>query len=48
MLPTWETHITLTQRDLDIIHNAVTGQIHGKPVGTIAAWSNPASKIRDL
>ena len=44
LLPTWETHIMLTQQDLDMIHNAVTGQIHGKPVGTIASWSNPASQ----
>ena len=43
LLPTWETHITLTQQDLDMIRNAVTNQIHGKPVGTTASWSNPAS-----
>src|SRR5271169_2379896 len=35
LLPTWETHITLTQQDLDMIH--------GKPVGTTASWTNPAS-----
>lgn len=43
LLPTWETHITLTQQDLDMIRNAVTNQVHGKPVGTTASWSNPAS-----
>jgi len=43
LLPTWETHITLTQQDLDMIRNTVTNQIHGKPVGTTASWSNPAS-----
>ena len=43
LLPTWETHITLTQQDLDMIRNAVTNQIHGKPVGTTASWSSPAS-----
>jgi surface antigen len=43
LLPTWETNITLTQQDLDMIHAAVTNQVHGKPVGTTAAWSNPAS-----
>jgi hypothetical protein len=43
LLPTWETHITLNQQDLDMIHRAVTDQVHGKPVGTIASWSNPAS-----
>jgi hypothetical protein len=41
--PTWETNIVLTQLDLDMIHAAVTEQIHGKAVGTIASWSNPAS-----
>jgi hypothetical protein len=43
LLPTWETHIVLSQQDLDMIHNAVTNQIHGKSVGTAALWSNPAS-----
>ena len=44
LLPIWETHITLTQQDMDMIHNAVTNQIHGKPAGTAASWSNPASQ----
>jgi surface antigen len=43
LLPTWETHITLTQQDLDRIRDAVTNQVHGKPVGTTASWNNPAS-----
>jgi surface antigen len=43
LLPTWETNVTLTQQDLDMIHGAVTSQVHGKPVGTTASWSNPAS-----
>jgi surface antigen len=43
LLPTWETHITLTQQDLDMIRSAVTNQVHGKPEGTTATWSNPAS-----
>jgi surface antigen len=43
LLPTWETHITLTQRDLDMIREAVTNQVHGKPVGTTASWNNAAS-----
>jgi surface antigen len=43
LLPTWETHIVLSQQDLDMIHGAVTNQIHGKPVGTAASWSNLAS-----
>ena len=44
LLPTWESHITLTQQDMELIHNAVTNQIHGKSVGTAASWSNPASQ----
>jgi surface antigen len=43
LLPTWETHIVLSQQDLDLIHSVVTNQIHGKSVGTTASWSNPAS-----
>jgi surface antigen len=43
LLPTWETHITLTQQDLDMIHGVVTNQVHGKLVGTRVTWSNPAS-----
>ena len=43
LLPTWETHVTLTQQDLDMIRGGVTNQIHGKPVGTTATWSNPTS-----
>jgi surface antigen len=43
LLPTWETHITLTQQDLDMIRGAVTTELHGKPVGTKANWTNPAS-----
>jgi surface antigen len=44
LLPTWETHIMLTQQDIDMIHSAVTGQIHGKPLGIVASWSNSASR----
>ena len=43
LLPTWETHITLTQQDLDMIRGAVTDQVHGKPQGTTASWNNSAS-----
>jgi hypothetical protein len=38
-----ETNIALTKQDLDIIRETVVGQVHGKPVGTTAKWSNPAS-----
>jgi surface antigen len=38
-----ETNIALTKQDLVIIRETVVGQVHGKPVGTTAKWSNPAS-----
>ncbi len=38
-----ETNIELTRQDLDMIRQTVDGQVHGKPVGTTAKWSNPAS-----
>ena len=44
LLPTWESHSTLTQEDMEMIHNAVTNQIHGKAVGTAASWTNPTSQ----
>ena len=44
LLPTWETNIVLSQQDLDLIHGAVTNQIHGKPLGTAASWTNLASQ----
>src|ERR1700719_2498071 len=31
------------RQDLEMIRGTVTNQIHGKPVGTAASWSNPAS-----
>jgi hypothetical protein len=37
LLPTWGSHITLTQQDMEMIHNAVTNQIHGKSVGAAAS-----------
>ena len=39
--PVWESNITLTQGDLDLIHRTVDTEVHGKPVGTAASWSNP-------
>jgi hypothetical protein len=39
--PAWESNITLTQSDLDLIHRTVDTEVHGKPVGTTASWSNP-------
>jgi surface antigen len=42
--PGFESNVTLTPDDLDMMRRAVTQQIHGKPVGTTATWSNPSSK----
>ena len=42
--PSFESNITLTREDLDMMRQTVTQQIHGKPVGTTASWSNPDSK----
>jgi surface antigen len=38
-----ETNIALTRQDLSIIRQTVTEQVHGRPVGTAAKWSNPES-----
>jgi surface antigen len=42
--PAFESNITLTQEDLNMMRQTVIQQIHGKPVGTTASWSNPNSK----
>jgi surface antigen len=39
-----ETNVELTKQDLDIIRDTVNEQVHGKPVGTTAKWSNPESQ----
>ncbi len=41
--PLWETNVTLTRADLDMIETTLAEQIHGKPAGTKAKWSDPAS-----
>jgi hypothetical protein len=41
--PSWETNVTLSQGDLDMIKAALADQIHGKKLGATAAWMNPAS-----
>jgi surface antigen len=40
----FESNISLTQQDLDMIRQTVNQQIHGKPVGATASWSNPSSQ----
>ena len=42
--PSFESNITLTREDLDMMRQTVIQQVHGKPVGTTASWSNPSSK----
>ena len=39
-----ETNVALTKQDLDIIHHTVNDEVHGKPAGTTAKWSNPESQ----
>ena len=41
--PGWEVNIELNQNDLDLIHATVDQRVHGKLVGTVAYWRNPAS-----
>jgi surface antigen len=40
----FESNITLTQQDLDMIRQTVNQQIHGKPLGATASWRNPSSQ----
>jgi surface antigen len=39
----WETRVTLTRADLDMIQATLAHKIHGKPAGTSASWTDPAS-----
>ena len=39
----WETNVTLTQADLDMIKATLSQQIHSKMPGVTASWRNPAS-----
>jgi 17 kDa outer membrane surface antigen len=39
----WETYVTLTQGDMDMIKATLAGQIHGKKLGSQANWTNPQS-----
>jgi len=41
--PLWETRVTLTQADLDMVKSTLAQQIHNKPAGTSTSWQNPAS-----
>lgn len=39
----WESNIELNQDDVNMIHQTVDQQVHGKAVGATGSWSNPAS-----
>jgi surface antigen len=39
----WETSVTLTRADLDLIQQTLAQKIHGKPAGTKASWKDPSS-----
>jgi len=41
--PSFESNITLTREDLDMIRQTVNQQIHGKPIGATASWNNPSN-----
>jgi 17 kDa outer membrane surface antigen len=39
----WETNVTLTQSDLNLIRTVLSQQIHNKQPGTSIRWRNPES-----
>jgi len=41
--PVWETYVTLTQGDLEMIKADLSNQINNKQVGATASWRNDAS-----
>ena len=41
--PSWETYVTLSQADLDMIKGALGQQIHNQKPGASALWRNPTS-----
>jgi surface antigen len=43
MGPLWETNVTLTRADLDMIRATLAQKIHGHPAGTTARWRDAAS-----
>src|SRR6516225_536293 len=51
MGPMWETNVTLTRADLDLIEATLHDKIHGRPAGTSAAWRAdriPQPSARDV
>jgi len=39
--PGWESYVRLSQGDINMIKTTLTGQVHGKKLGTTASWTNP-------
>jgi hypothetical protein len=39
----WDTYVTLTRADLDMIRSVLGQQIHNKKAGASASWKNPES-----
>ena len=39
----WETSVSLSQSDMDMIKATLAQRIHGQQVGATASWSNPAT-----
>ena len=39
----WETNVTLTRGDMDLIRTILAQQIHNRPPGTSVQWKNPES-----
>ena len=37
----WDTYVTLTRSDIDMIRSALGQQIHNKRPGASASWTNP-------
>ncbi len=41
--PTWETNVTLTRGDLDMIKVTLAQRVHNKAAATSVSWNNPES-----
>jgi hypothetical protein len=41
--PAWETNVTLTRADLDMIKASLAQRIHNQRLGASTSWSNPES-----
>ena len=41
--PAWETNVTLTRADLDMIKASLAQQIHNQRLGASTSWKNPES-----